>query len=209
MLVFTTASGCMPSNSDHVVTEHWRAKQQRNLTDYAAQLGPDTQLDLNVTHIAPLSEDVLLLGGAYRTSALAYRSVLLRSTDGGAHWEDTGVWLTSSSVWDIHVLDARHAWVVTCWATEGRLPPFDVCRTNDGGETWTRSRHRLPFEPVGIASQARLSFASPRRGQFHVVGSTGETYRYVTDDGGRTWQLAHSSSNRDAKRARGQHSQRE
>lgn len=184
--------GCQRINQ---VSPDWRQEQQENLKLYASQLKDRVNdVKLSVSHVVPMDEKTFLLGGSYRTDAGSFRSVLLRSTDGGKSWRDTDVWLVGCDTWRIFVLDEKHAHAVVNWSIEGWLTPFVIFRTADGGATWRRSEQDLPLEPIGIPYKADLSFASPRHGQFRVTGSTGEKLHHRTTDGGRTWKLTHVST---------------
>jgi hypothetical protein len=189
VFTFILAQGCQRPNR---ISSNWRNEQQRQFQQQAADLGSDLRnLTLSVSQVAALDEQTLLLGGSYRSSAASVRSALLRSVDGGKTWQDTGVWLTGYDTWRIFVLDERHAYDVVNYSIEGWLSPFVIFRTRDGGVTWHRSEQDLPFEHIGIPMDAGFSFASPRHGQFWIVGSMGVKHYYTTTNGGRRWKLSY------------------
>jgi len=175
----------------------WRNRERRQLKQRAQRLieDGDAELSLHVCSVAHLDRQTFLLGGSYHNGAGSCRSALLRTTDRGKTWRDTGVWLDGSSTIDLFVLDDRHAWALVCWAIEGHLTPFTVFRTTDAGATWQRAEQDLPLDHIGIPMSWGLRFASPDRGQFWITGSIGPRLHYVTDDGGATWRLAHRVPN--------------
>ncbi len=159
-----------------------------NLEQYRRALGEDTTLRLWPSAVVAFSDEVLLLGGSFRTPAASYRSALLISRDGGHTWTDTAVWRTGGNVADINVLDKRHAWVLTEHAIEGRTGPYHVWRTTDGGHSWSRCGTELPLKHVGIDWVESWSFQDARVGEIVIAGTTGKRLTYRTVDGGKTWQ---------------------
>lgn len=104
-------------------------------------------------------------------------ALLLHTADGGGSW-DTVPLPTTNYVYDVWFTDPLHGWV--CSTSNGL-----ICRTTDGGATWTCVDPNL-----GNASVMRVQFVDTLRGW--VSGAGGQ--RYWTDDGGGTWNPAPATS---------------
>jgi len=164
--------------------------QQREAKEFAALLSewqPDSPLRLRPSCACRLDAATVLVGGDYARPAAALRSALLRSTDNGASWSDTGVWLSGSSVLAIEAVDSTHAWALVCWSIESSGPPVVVFATRDGGRSWTRSQRDLPFTEIGTLDVAQLDFSDTEHGQLVIKGSSSPRIHYNTSDGGTTW----------------------
>ena len=157
------------------------------LEDYRLALRPDTDIRLWPTVVAQLGDTALFVGGAFNTPAGSYRSALLVSRDGGTTWEDTGVFRAAGEVVNIHVFDAKRAWMATGHAVEGSMGPYHIWRTNDGGKTWRRCPTELPKRHLGIDHIMAFRFSSRTHGEAVIAGSMGEKVTYRTENGGITW----------------------
>jgi photosystem II stability/assembly factor-like uncharacterized protein len=105
-------------------------------------------------------------------------SRLLRTTDGGASWQDVSP--GSGSYYGFFILDAQVAWVRS-------LDHDESWRTQDGGQTW---------DCLGEI-QGQLWFNDPQHGWHMHAEEWGLSYMQfdiesfsTTQDGGRTWQEA-------------------
>jgi photosystem II stability/assembly factor-like uncharacterized protein len=115
---------------------------------------------------------------------------IFRSADGGQTWKDiskpgTPAYFGFAIAVDAH--DADTAWVVPAIDAEYRMAvdrALCVCRTEDGGETWTELRNGLPqtdaydlvYRHALDISGERLAFAS----------TTGNLY--LSNDRGDSWE---------------------
>ena len=103
-------------------------------------------------------------------------SVLLRTTDGGASWEEVAVPFTNSlPVYGTHFVTPERGWVVGADGT--------IFYTEDGGTTWgnqiSGTTRRL----------SRVLFVDDNTG--YIVGGDNDDEKYLvlkTTDGGLTWQ---------------------
>jgi photosystem II stability/assembly factor-like uncharacterized protein len=112
------------------------------------------------------------------------KGVVLRTQDGGQHWE-TVLGIPSDGIQpiqQIQAVDGQRAWVL--WLDKPTCQT--VClsylqRTTDGGQTWTTLLH---------ATIASMRFASATRGWVALEDSPGPGTVEVreTSDGGTTWQ---------------------
>jgi photosystem II stability/assembly factor-like uncharacterized protein len=112
--------------------------------------------------------------------------VLLRSTDGGTTWHEQALG-SGRYIYDIHAVDATHAWAVGC---EGAYRPGGgkgvILYTSDGGVTWNKQ-----YEEPGLTlSSISVVDASTA----WVAGEFSTAYVYSnkavilkTEDGGATW----------------------
>ena len=112
------------------------------------------------------------------------KGVVLRTQDGGQHWE-TVLAIPSDGtqpIQRIQAVDGQLAWVL--WLDEPTCQ--DVClsylqRTTDGGRTWTTLLH---------ANIAAIRFASESRGWVALdTPSPASSEVRETNDGGTTWRV--------------------
>ena len=100
--------------------------------------------------------------------------ILYRTTDGGASWSPAGTTGLTSSMMDMHWLDAQTAFATVPSGSSG------IYRTTNGGGIWSR---------VWVGPATDLSFAPDNihggvtTGSFYVDGSI-----VITEDGGATWE---------------------
>jgi photosystem II stability/assembly factor-like uncharacterized protein len=121
-------------------------------------------------------------GWATGYNNITSEALILRSSDGGAHW-----WVTTSHAWwayqtsSIAALDTRTAWAVGSEGFDGSV----IVKTTSGGYPWSWQYGHSPEYFNGV------DFVSPQRGW--IAGSNGTFLR--TTDGGHTWtKLGHSSN---------------
>ena len=166
----------------------WQDVERMELTERIKGLGlkAGQEVSFSADSAARLDENTILVGGSFRTGVGSLRSGLFLSTDNGKTWEDTGVWMAESATCRLYVLDARHAWAVTCFAIEGKLPPLYTYRTEDGGRTWERSI--MPFNAAGFSWIRRLNFRDADHGEAMVATMTGRLSTWETENGGYTWK---------------------
>jgi photosystem II stability/assembly factor-like uncharacterized protein len=119
-----------------------------------------------------------------------YSHSILRTRDGGVHWEGVYGPDPDLSLGPVCFLDDQTGWVV---AMESRRESLDsllhfdyyVLRTIDSGTTWTKTAVALDF---GLLYLNDIVFADPSRG--FIVGSGRKGIGAVifrTADGGATW----------------------
>jgi photosystem II stability/assembly factor-like uncharacterized protein len=137
--------------------------------------------------------------GVAVSDAVAGRLIIIRTEDGGAHWErvsDAGIppalpgeGAFAASGTCLAVQGGRHAWIGTGAASGAR-----VYRTEDGGRTWSVATTPVASgEATGIASVVfrdalnGLALGGP------VSNADARTQNVArTTDGGRTWSAASS-----------------
>ena len=117
-----------------------------------------------------------------------------RSFDGGKDWEEITGSLPSDFgfVAAAHPRDPRTFWIIPLsHPEEGRLmieAKAAVWRTNDGGDTWTRSGDGLPQHDAYIGV-LREAMAVDRLDPVGVYFGTSTGQVYGSADEGRTWSL--------------------
>lgn len=114
--------------------------------------------------------------------ASGHGAVVLRTRDGGAHWERLRVPDSDSLEFrDVHALNADTAWILAA----GAGAKSRIYRTNDGGANWT-----LQFRNADTSAfYDCLSFLDARRGLAYSDASGGRTLVRRTTNGGATWTL--------------------
>jgi photosystem II stability/assembly factor-like uncharacterized protein len=126
--------------------------------------------------VAPLAERSLLLdvvavpGAANTLVAVGERGHVLKSTDGGATWQQqrTPTRANLTAVW---FADAQNGWAVGHDEV--------ILRTTDGGASWTRTH----YEPDRQQPLLDVWFANANEGL--AIGAFSAVYR--STDGGATW----------------------
>ncbi|MEO6462952.1 MAG: YCF48-related protein [Candidatus Eisenbacteria bacterium] len=140
------------------------------LTWSAKDLAPLATTLVDV-HFASELEGIVV--GSVGTFPSGSRAVVMRTTDGGATWQQR--WLGSRVRewgWKISFPTPDTGYV----SLERPVAPMSILKTVDRGVTWTE----LPFEPY---NEQGIGFATPRVGW--VGGSNNPTFG--TTDGGVTW----------------------
>lgn len=178
-------AGCQPPAQD------WRLHEEFCLRHLAGSLGPEARANirLSVLDAWRLDGRRLMLTGSFRSPVGSMRSAVLLSDDNGRSWRQADAWMAGCESATAFVLDARRAWVVVNWSIEGRLPPYFVFRTADGGQTWAPSAQAIsPLE--GVPELDRLAFRDAREGEIAFRCEAFRELTFVTHDGGASWQFA-------------------
>jgi hypothetical protein len=138
----------------------------------------------------PLDKKTAFFFGELRTPAVAIRSFLLRSSDGGKTWRDVMSPVYGSEVSDVFFLDRRSGWALTLWTTEG---PGDVnlFGSKDGGMTWRKISDVPKRDHTG--QPVAMKFADVKNGEIEMLYEN-EIAVLRTKDGGRTWAESHTIS---------------
>ena len=114
---------------------------------------------------------------------------ILRTSDGGAHWNDVTPWDAPVGSWTTFFLDANSAWIASSLQPGSSTNDFGVkvYRTSDGGRTWQHISTVTPDQGWPGA----VDFVDARHGWLMMIlggaaGSEGVAF-YGTADGGATW----------------------
>jgi photosystem II stability/assembly factor-like uncharacterized protein len=117
---------------------------------------------------------------------------IIRTADGGAHWEDVTPHGAQAGTWTTFFLDANNAWLASSLQPGSGSPDFSVklYRTSDGGRSW-------PYVGAALADfgfPAAMDFVDRNNGwvfmrQDGTLGTPGSdrVAFYGTRDGGATW----------------------
>jgi hypothetical protein len=148
------------------------------------------QLFSNGYKIYPLDKETVFFFGELRTPAVAIRSFLLRSGDGGKTWRDVMSPVYGSEVAEVFFLDSRSGWALTLWTTEG---PGEVklFSSKNGGMTW-RNVSEIPKRDH-TGQPVAMKFADGKNGEIEMLYEN-EIAVLRTKDGGRTWAESHTIS---------------
>ena len=114
---------------------------------------------------------------------------VLRTTDGGSHWDDVTPSAAKAGTWITYFLDANSAWLASSLQPGSGSPDFSVAiyRTTDGGRSW----QRIGQEAADQGWPASMDFVDRTHGWLFMrlggaAGSDGVAL-YGTVDGGSTW----------------------
>jgi photosystem II stability/assembly factor-like uncharacterized protein len=117
---------------------------------------------------------------------------ILRTADGGSHWDDVTPQGATLGTWTTFFLDANHAWLASSLQPGSSSPDHTVkiYRTSDGGQSW---------QAVGTATAdwgfpAALDFVDRQRGWLFMkqdgtlqTPGSDQVALYATADGGASW----------------------
>ncbi len=119
---------------------------------------------------------------------------LYRTSDGGITWDSSE---TPFSSGDIEFVDADHGWMMADLGVGAGSMAVSVFRTSDGGATWARAFTNDP-NLEGAGDSLPLSGIKVMLVPLDVntawiggvIYSSGSTYLFRTEDGGKTWAQA-------------------
>lgn len=148
-------------------------------------------LGLWLTAIHGQTADTAFLVGSYQLGQTTYRSVLLRTTDGGSTWEEVAQGISETTLFGMDFVNSKRGFVYGQLTTGDPEPPFFL-RSDDGGLSWRRVGQ---IEAEGAPAIHAFGFTDAQHGSikllFHAVGLTPEKPHrnevYETSDGGETW----------------------
>ena len=167
------------------VLNQWLSERQMNSGETI------DELSLWLTAIHGQTEHTAFLLGSYQLGQATYRSVLLRTTDGGGTWEEADQGISEATLFGIDFVDSERGFAYGQLTTGDPQPPFFL-RSDDGGLSWTRVGHIKAESAPAIHA---FGFTDAQHGRikllFHAVGSTPEKPHrnavHETSDAGETW----------------------
>jgi len=149
---------------------------------------PGDEVTLNITGLAApaRAEAGLYLSGKLSVPSHPLRALLLRSTDGGAHWSEVLPEVEHSEVLFVE-FEGCQGRVLVGWSTEGP-GELTLFASSDCGVTWKR-RAKLP-KAVWSEWPEQMEWTDGQRGTVWLSDANEENApvrAITTRDGGRTW----------------------
>jgi photosystem II stability/assembly factor-like uncharacterized protein len=159
----------------------WEGRNQGLFADYMPNPNAEYGHDPHFILASPANPDILWQQN---------HCGIFRSVDGGQYWDNIsqkGGPAYFGFAIAVDEQDPDTAWVVPAVDSEFRLAvdrALCVCRTNDGGKTWTALRNGLPqTDTYDLVFRHALDL----RGDMLAFGTTTGNL-YVSDDRGDSWQ---------------------
>jgi photosystem II stability/assembly factor-like uncharacterized protein len=120
-----------------------------------------------------------------------YGGTLYRTSDGGLSWE---AFETPFSAGDMEFVDEKDGWMMADLGVGAGSMAIAIFQTTDGGATWTRTYTNDPniesagdTLPLGGIKVTMIPLDMNSAWVGGVIYSSGSTYLFRTDDGGKTW----------------------
>jgi hypothetical protein len=132
-----------------------------------------------------------LVAGNFHTQSATMASLLLLSEDGGATWTEPYARVKMGSLEQVHFANAETGWISGHIIQSLSRDPFFLV-TKDGGKTW---RRRPIYSEPTIATLEGFRFDGAQNGEA-VLFSEGHSQRWLTRNGGDTWQVSETSERR-------------
>jgi photosystem II stability/assembly factor-like uncharacterized protein len=117
---------------------------------------------------------------------------IIRTADGGAHWDDVTPRGAQAGTWTTFFLDANNAWLASSLQPGSGSPDFSVklYRTSDGGRSWQYVGAALADfgwpAAMDFVDRAHGWLFMRQNGTFGTPGSDRVAF-YGTSDGGASW----------------------
>lgn len=142
-----------------------------------------------------LNNEIAFLHGGLFAPAGYYRSLLLRTEDGGQTWQETLLPEFGSSVLRLHFLEGGEGWALLAWMVEGP-GTISLYHTENFGQTW---------EKVSVVPKCfhdgwptLFEFYDEFNGLIHMACESAYPNSrvgfFTTTDGGLTWEETDSYS---------------
>jgi hypothetical protein len=152
-------------------------------------------LDLTVRIFSINKNIVFLFGGmmAYDGEYQSLQSVLLRSQDGGNHWEEVMSPIGNSSAQNFSMLESGVGWVLLLDTSSPLSYKYILYQTRDNGLNWQElSVLPLSFTNGSYPIILQIIWVDEFHGQIDILynGNDGYLEFLTTSDGGRNWTQA-------------------
>lgn len=145
-------------------------------------------LFLSPAGIFALDRHTAFLFGSMNTAAGSFKSVLLRTSDGGSHWFEILPPQASARVERVAFTPDGGGWVLL---RSSPAEPFILFHTRDHGRHWRQLPGAAPAECDGQVTGMAFSDANNGRITLRYPTATPGSYRngfLSTMDGGKSWQ---------------------
>jgi hypothetical protein len=152
-------------------------------------------LDLTVGIFSVSKNIVFLFGGmtAYDGEYQSLQSVLLRSQDGGNHWEEVMSPVGNSDARNFSMLESGVGWVLLLDTSSSSSYRYILYQSRDNGSNWHElSMLPLSFENGKFPIILQTVWVDELHGQIDILynGNDGYLEFLTTSDGGKHWKQA-------------------
>jgi len=150
--------------------------------------GDIQEVYLSLQSMASLPNNVVLLGGSYRTSANPVHSCILVSRNAGKNWADTPVKFGEATVARFQTYGKNMVWALIVDSKEGSESPEYLVVSRDAGMSW----ETVSLSSVGpsgpFLSVDDFRFMDASHGLLSTHNSLGRGRIYQTSNAGKSWK---------------------
>ncbi len=154
---------------------------------------------LDTNGLCGIDKDVAYLYGSLFIAPGTFRSLLMKTADGGKSWREVMSPVFGSEVTNVAFSDPRHGWALAMWAIEGPGNPV-LFGSRDEGKTWRQLAEigLSPGHSVTDGFPVSMTFQSAQKGEIEIAyedeSTTSDETRQpietlASDDGGRSWKM--------------------
>ncbi len=156
-------------------------------------------VDLDANGLCGIDKDVAYLYGSLSIAPGTFRSLLMKTADGGKSWREVMSPIFGNEVTNVAFLDSRHGWALAMWTIEGPGNPV-LFGSRDEGKTWRQLAEigLTPGHTVTDGFPVSMTFQSAQRGEIEIAyeeeSTTSDETRQPIEtlasvDGGRSWSM--------------------
>ena len=157
--------------------------------DYAKY---DSSVTLDLSEIASLPAQKVVVGGVYHDAANIIHPALYLSENGGRDWTEKKLLFPELGVGSIQTFGIDRIWILLDFQQEGRNFPKYLLSSSNAGKTWCAySLDFIDFTDTELQSNG-IKFYNQNNGLLWLQGSSGSHVVYTTSNGGKNWKILFS-----------------
>ena len=143
---------------------------------------------LSLQSMASLPNNVIFLGGSYRTSANPVHSCILVSRNAGKNWANTPVEFGEATVAKFQTYGKNMVWALIVDSKEGSESPEYLVVSRNAGMSWETVSLSFAGPPGPLLSVDDFRFIDASHGVLSTRNSLGHGRTYQTSNAGKSWK---------------------